>query len=342
VQILEDITDSARAPGTRSFVPPPGLGSAHIQSIAARVPWYRRRVESAASGLLGAAQSEIVDCGSGVRLHGFYSEPRTPPRGLVVLLHGWEGCADSIYMLSLGAALFEARFAVFRLNFRDHGDTYALNEGLFHSCRVDEVVAAVRAVQARHPGPGLALVGHSLGGNFAARVALRAPAAGIAVDRVIGVCPVLRPQSTMRALEEGLWIYRQFFLQRWRQSLETKAALFPALYEFGDLRRLRTLTETTDFFVRRYTEFATLDEYLSGYALTGPRLEPLTVPTRLILAADDPVIPSADAALLARPPALTVDITRRGGHCGFVQGYALDSWADLEVLRDLEGIMPAR
>lgn len=342
MHILEDITDSARAPRPHSFVPPPGLANAHFQSVAARVPWYRRRVAGAASGLLDAARSEIVDCGGGIRLQGFYSEPRTPARGLVVLLHGWEGCADSVYMLSLGAALFEASFAVFRLNFRDHGDTFALNEGLFHSCRVDEVVAAVKAVQARHPAPGLAIVGHSLGGNFAARVGVRAPAAGIALDRVIGVCPVLQPQSTMRALEEGLWIYRQFFLRRWRQSLETKAALFPALYDFGDLSRLGTLTETTDFFVRRYTDFASLDEYLSGYALTGRRLEPLTVPTRLILAADDPVIPSADVARLARPRALTVEVTRRGGHCGFVQGYALDSWADLEVLRDLEASMPAR
>lgn len=342
MQLLEEITDSPLGPGANAFAPPLGLGNAHVQSVASRAPWHRRAVTAAAAGLVQAARPEIVDCGRGVRLQGFYSEPRGRPRGLVILLHGWEGCADSSYMLSLGTVLFDAGFAVFRLNFRDHGNTFALNEGLFHSCRVAEVVAAVRSVQACHPAPGLAIVGHSLGGNFAVRVALRAAAAGIALHRVIGICPVLRPRSTMRALEQGLWIYRQFFLRRWRRSLERKAALFPHAYDFGDLRRLRTLTETTDFFVRRYTGFPTLDDYLSGYALTGPVLEPLTVPTRLILSADDPVIPSADVALLARPSALTVEITARGGHCGYVDSYALRSWVDREVLRDLESILPPR
>lgn len=316
------------------FDPPWGLRNAHFQSVASRAPWYRRAVRARAAGLLGSARAEIIDCGDGVRLHGYHSDPGRP-RGLVVLLHGWEGSADSVYILSLGAALFEAGFGVFRLNFRDHGNTHALNEDLFHSCRIDEVVNAVRRIHERHPAPWLALVGQSLGGNFAARVALRAPAAGIALDRVVAVCPVLKPQSTMRALEQGLWIYRRFFLERWRQSLTTKAALFPGRYGFGDLRSLPTLTETTDFFVRRYTEFPSLEDYLAGYALTGAALARLEVPTRIILARDDPVIPWTDVASLAQPTALAVDVVDRGGHCGFVEDYGLGTWVDREVVDDL-------
>ena len=108
------------------------------------------------------------------------------------------------------------------------------------------------------------LIGHSLGGNFALRVAARAPAAGIDIEKAIAICPVLKPQSTMQALETGLWIYREYFLRRWRRSLLAKAACFPELYDFGDLRRFPTLTATTEFFVKRYTSFPDLDAYLSG------------------------------------------------------------------------------
>ncbi len=38
-----------------------------------------------------------------------------------MLMHGWEGSADSLYLLSASQSLFEAGFEVVRLNFRDHG-----------------------------------------------------------------------------------------------------------------------------------------------------------------------------------------------------------------------------
>jgi hypothetical protein len=297
-----------------------------------RQRWLRRR----AAGLLGAARDEIVDCGSGVRLLGHYSAQTGESRGLAILLHGWEGSAAASYVVSMGGLLFEAGFAVFRLNFRDHGDTFALNPELFHSCRIDEVVGALAAITARHPAGRTFVVGHSLGGNFALRAAARAPAAGIALTKVVAVCPVLRPASTMRALEEGLWVYRHYFLRRWRRSLLAKAACFPELYDFGDLRRFRTLTATTEFFATRYASFPDLDAYLSGYAITGDALARLTVPARLIAAADDPVIPIEDLEDLAVTPALTIDVMPRGGHCAFLEDYRLLSWLDRAVLAEIE------
>ncbi len=286
--------------------------------------------------MLAAALDEIVDCGAGVRLLGHYSPQRSSARGLVILLHGWEGSAAASYVLSAGGRLYEAGFDIFRLNFRDHGDTFALNRELFHSCRIDEVVGAVQRIAAKHRAPRTFLVGHSLGGNFALRVAARAPAAGIDLARVVAICPVLRPHSTMRALEEGLWVYRRYFLRRWRRSLLAKAACFPELYDFRNLRELPTLTATTEFFATRYAGFPDLDSYLKGYAVTGNVLASLAVPTRIIVAADDPVIPIEDLADVAVTNALSVDVFPHGGHCAFIENYRLRSWLDRAVLGELE------
>ena len=65
-----------------------------------------------------------------------------------VLVHGWEGNAESLYILSLAQQLFDLGFDVVRLNLRDHGDTHHLNRELFHSCRLPEVVGAVQRMQA--------------------------------------------------------------------------------------------------------------------------------------------------------------------------------------------------
>ncbi|RBF42040.1 alpha/beta hydrolase, partial [Xanthomonas oryzae pv. oryzae] len=102
-----------------------------------------------------------------------------PPRGTVLLLHGWEGSADSNYMCLTAARVLGLGYQVFRLNFRDHGGTHHLNVDLFHSDRIDEVVNAAGDLWRRFPAPQLLAAGYSLGGNFALRLALRAPAAGL-------------------------------------------------------------------------------------------------------------------------------------------------------------------
>jgi len=303
--------------------------------MVTRVPWRRRQILGTANELLGSSREEVLDCGDGVRLQGFMSAQGPGERGLVVLLHGWEGSADSSYVLSCGISLLAAGFSVFRLNLRDHGDTKTLNEGLFHSCRIDEVVGAVNRIRQLTQAGYFAIVGQSLGGNFALRVAAKADGAGLRLDRVIAVCPVLKPHSTMQALDAGLWVYRRYFLKRWRRSLVEKAAAFPHLYEFGDLRRFNTLTDTTKFFVERYTEFDSLDQYLSGYAVTGDVLKALAVPSRVILAADDPVVPVADLDLVRKSDALKVTLARCGGHCGFVDEPFGATWIDREIVADL-------
>lgn len=322
-------------PRAAVFRPPRGLGHPHLQSLLGAVPWVRPALTRRVAALLGAARQELLDCGD-ARLLGYYSRQPEASRGLVIMLHGWEGSADASYVLAAGGGLFSAGFDIFRLNFRDHGATHELNEGLFHSCRIDEVVAAVACVTRLHPSERVLLVGHSLGGNFALRVGARAAAAALRLSGIVAVCPVLKPHATMRALEEGLWVYRRYFLNRWRRSLRAKAASFPELYDFGDLRRFPTLTATTDFFVRRYTPFADLDAYLLGYDITGAALAALTVRARIIAAADDPVIPIRDLDDLAAPAALAFSVLDRGGHCGFIESYGLRSWLDRAVLAEVE------
>lgn len=318
------------------FRPPPGLGHPHVQSLLAGWPWRQGWLRGRAATLLEASRDEIVDCGAGVRLLGHSSPQPGEAKGLAILLHGWEGSAAASYVVSLGGLLHACGFAVFRLNFRDHGDTFALNRELFHSCRIGEVVGALAEIVRRHPAQRTFVVGHSLGGNFALRAAVRAPAAGVALTKVVAVCPVLRPSSTMRALEQGLWVYREYFLRRWRRSLLAKAACFPELYDFGDLRRFPTLTATTEFFATRYASFPDLDSYLNGYAITGDALAPLAVPAKLIAAADDPVIPIEDLDDLAASPVLSIEVLPRGGHCAFLEDYRLRSWVDRAVLAELE------
>jgi hypothetical protein len=293
-------------------------------------------VERRAAALLAHSVSEIIDAGGGVRLLSEHTRPRNGvASATVVMVHGWEGSAQSMYMLSVATRLWEGGCRVIRLNLRDHGDSHHLNRELFHSCRLDEVVGAVHAVQQRFPDEQLALAGFSLGGNFVLRVAARSPSIGLHLSRVLAICPVLDPRETLRALDGGFPLYRHYFLQKWRGSLLRKQAAFPGVYNFGALSRFHTLRSMTDYFVTHHTEYPDLDAYLDGYAITGARLAGLEVPSHVLLADDDPVIPVSDASRLARSPALTLVRSRFGGHCGFLTTYGLQSWLDEYIARVL-------
>jgi hypothetical protein len=277
----------------------------------------------------------VLECGDGVRLLGHHAVPAQGRGAQVVLLHGWEGSADSVYVLSLATYLFERGYEVFRLNFRDHGRTHHLNPELFHSCRLSDVTGALRAL-AKGGGPPPTVVGYSLGGNFALRIAARAPLDGLAVQRVVAVCPVLDPARTLARLERTTALYRNFFVYKWRQSLKVKLAAWPDRYQRAELLAGRDLTGMTEHLVLRYTEYPDLGSYLDGYAVVGDTLAGLTVPAHVLLAADDPIIPIGDRVRLAPSEALDVRVIEQGGHCGFLESITGESWADREIYRLLD------
>ena len=321
------------------FRPPAWLANRHLQSILPSFPLRRPAVERRARAVIAASRPLVLDCGDGVRLMGWHAEPPAgsaadPPR-IAILLHGWEGSADSLYLLSLAQLLFARGVSVIRLNLRDHGGTHALNRELFHSCRLPEVVGAVARVQALFPAHRLLLAGYSLGGNFCLRVGARAPSAGIRIARIVAVCPVLNPATTLQALERGPSVYRNYFLFKWRRSLQLKQAAWPGDYDFGDMIRDPSLTAMTERMVLKYTDFPDLATYLGGYAITGNVLESLEAPAHLLTSKDDPMILAHDLEGVARPFSLEITITSRGGHCGYMDAVGGPSWIDRRIADEL-------
>ena len=287
-------------------------------------------------------QPMLLEVAGGVRLHGIASLPATqPPRAMVLLLHGWEGSAESSYMRLTAAQLLHAGLAVFRLNFRDHGNSHHLNEGVFHSNRLDEVVAAAGSVAKLWPDVPLLAAGYSLGGNFALRLALRAPAAGLPLQRVAAVCPLLDPAGAMDQMEAGPAIYLRYFERKWRQSLARKRALFPQAHTFGNDVLQLPMRALTAWMVRNNTDFADLDAYFDGYCIAGDRLQALQLLAHVLMAEDDPVIPLAQFHRIASFPKLNVELARHGGHCGFIEGASLDGYAERWVADKLTGSLAA-
>lgn len=320
----------------------PGWPLRHAQLQSALASFKPRNWPRRGHPMALAATRHLLDCGDGVRLAGYHSaqpadaRPKGLAKGLVILIHGWEGSHESVYLFSLACTLFDQGYNVFRLNLRDHGATHDLNEEMFHSARIAEVLGAIKAIEQLDAVRPLFVVGFSLGGNFALRVALRGAAHGLRPSLCVGICPAINPGATLKALDEGPKMFHRYFIRKWRRSLRAKAAAWPGRYDFSDIWPLTNFTEITARFAERYTEYGQIDKYLAAYTLVPEMLRESPNRLAIIAAQDDPVVPFADFKGVEDSAALRFLAPKYGGHCGFIENFRLRNWAEQRVLELFE------
>jgi len=318
----------------KPFLPAIWARSPHIQTIFGSLGLRA----AGKNEMADVAREVITDAGNGGRLLGYHSrQPVRSPRGLIILIHGWEGSSDSTYVLSTGRFLFRRGYDIFRLNLRDHGRSHHLNRELFHGALTDETAQAVGNIARLLPDRPCYLIGFSLGGNFVLRIALRQSDSPIPnLRRAFSISPALDPYQSTLAIDEGLPIYRIYYLAKWKRSLLRKQRCFPELYRFEEILHHKTCMALTEAIMPWYTEFGNYLEYFSRYTLTGNALASLAMPVTIITSADDPVVFVEDFRHLPQNRYLDVSIQRYGGHCGFLDLFPMGCWYERRIGEILE------
>jgi hypothetical protein len=337
---IQNETDPGRhpsqiAPWLTAFEPRRWLSNGHVQTIVGNF------LPGAPFHLASEAEAVLVDPADGSRvLCHCQWQPETvrAERLTVVLVHGLEGSSDSRYMQRIAARAWSAGMNVVRMNMRNCGGSESLTPTLYHSGLSADVGAVVDHITRRFDLERVALVGYSMGGNLALKLAgewgSRRPLAAVAT-----VCPAIDLAAGADALHEPAnRIYETHFLRRLLQRFHRKAALFPAIYQASGIGPVRSVREFDDKIVARYCGFQSADDYY--YRAASARvIDGIIVPTLVIHAQDDPFIrlfPETRARLLAHPHIVFAEL-RHGGHCAFLgrgRGEAIH-WAEAAVLRYL-------
>jgi predicted alpha/beta-fold hydrolase len=315
------------------FKPAAWARSPHLQTIFGSLKlrvWGKNEMAD-------VSEETIVPAGD-VRLLGYHSrQPGQHSKGLIILLHGWEGSADSTYILSTGRYFFRRGYDVFRLNLRDHGKSHSLNRGLFHGALTEETTHAVDTIARLFPDGPNYLIGFSLGGNFALRIALKhfSPSPS-RLREVFAISPSLDPYKSTLAIDAGFPAYRRYFLGKWKRSLRTKQRCFPDLYRFDEILHHDTCMALTEAIMPYYTEWDSYREYFQRYTLTGNVLASLTLPATIITSEDDPVVAVDDFHGLPDNPYLRVYVQKYGGHCGFLDPFPWGCWYERRIAAIIE------
>lgn len=222
---------------------------------------------------------------------------------------------------------------MFRLNLRDHGRTHHLNEGMFYSTLLEEVFQAVVKIAGLNQGSPVFLMGFSLGGNFALRIArrLKQEYAGL-LNHVVAVSPALDPDKATDAIDRNPLLH-WYFKKKWKRSLMRKQVLFPHRYQFSNMLSMATIREMTDALIEFSGLYADTKEYFAAYTLRPDSLKDITTPLTIIASRDDPAIPIEDFLQLELATSSRLIIHTYGGHNGFLRGLLAPTWYEREVIR---------
>jgi predicted alpha/beta-fold hydrolase len=264
-------------------------------------------------------------------------QPFPRQQATLLALHGLEGSSEAHYMRGLAEKALAAGMNAVRLNQRNCGGTEHLSAGLYHSGLTEDVRAVVRELLTVDQLPAIALVGYSLGGNLALKLAGElGDAAPSALVAVAAVSPTLDLGLSVAALERREnWVYQWHFVRHLKRRLRRKARAWPGRFDLGPLGSIRTIRAFDEAYTAPHHGFRdAADYYHRASALRV--VDRIRVPTLILSAEDDPFVPPDQFRhpAVTGNPFITVVLTPHGGHCAFIAAAAGRDryWAERAVI----------
>jgi predicted alpha/beta-fold hydrolase len=274
------------------------------------------------------------------------------PRGAVILTPGLGATSQSPHIVRLAGKLVRCGFAVYRCNPRGLGEGTGLARNVYHAARSDDIGHSLEAVAkdlAREFSSDVPIIvlGQSLGGNMVLRHA-GAAGAGFAAPLPSNVCGLiaLSPIFNLAACAQNFGhIYFGFaervVTRKLRRVVSARHTAFPDLGPVVLPRRMSLID-----FEQRYTlPQSGFKDILSYYeqASALPWLSSIGVPCNLIISRDDPL---ARNESFSYPKNVKAEITRFGGHLGFVSQAKTplndNYWSDWRVVTLVEQMLADR
>lgn len=311
----------------------PLVRNPHLLTIAAN--FWRRRIDEQR---FPATRNEYrID--DRTTIVAFAHRPEGRPRGQIVLVHGLEGCADAGYIVSFSQAALLRGFGVHRVNLRTCGGTEELCETTYHSGLTSDTRVILEQIRESYREP-LFLVGFSLGGNVALKLAGELGE----TDLLAGVCAVSTPidlAACARAIDKlSNRLYARRFLDRLRGRVRRKSKVAPNVYKTAGLDTVKSIWEFDDRFTAPLFGFGSAANYYATQS-AARYLDAIRVPTLVVCAEDDPLVPFEmyGHSAFRSNPALTLLVTKYGGHVGFLSRHRPRFWIDGTALEWIEGIL---
>ncbi|HSX40750.1 MAG TPA: alpha/beta fold hydrolase [Candidatus Saccharimonadales bacterium] len=345
---IEELDAIERTLESHPFKTSPQLANRHTQTVASvftpnfgekAFPLGIVRPEYAWPG----TRRELVPLQDGGKIaieYNLQKDPENHPT--IIVVPGYVASSGSTYAMGIGRKAFHYGFNVVRMNLRNQGGTEALTKTLYFGDQSTDVVDVLKYVHehgighdtlrmARNNVPPLEepvklkdiyFAAFSLGGNILLKALgeLGDGAKKYDVKGAATLSGVVDPLASIKYLEghaeNKMYVAR--IADALKSMVKTKAKTDPQSWDTTDIKKIKTLSQ---FDIRyQIPQGYTLEQFYNlGSAL--PHVPDITVPTLVIAAEDDPMVPVSPlkGPEFANNKNVRRIITEKGGHTGYVQ-----------------------
>ncbi|QFU01669.1 putative hydrolase [Halomonas sp. THAF5a] len=317
---------------TAGFRPPPGLGNRHVQTLLPRaLPRVALKVDR-----------EVLELPDGdfVELAWARPAPVEADAPVMVLFHGLEGSLDSPYARTLLSVAARLGWRAVLMHFRGCGASPNSLPRAYHSGDTADAAFLIDRLAERYPGALKVAVGVSLGGNMLAKLVAERGGQHLDLAGAIVISAPLDLAACADTLSRGFArLYERHLLASLKRKMAARLARESLPLALGprELAGLTSLRAYDDAVTAPLHGFDGAADYYRR-ASAGPRLTEVTLPTLVLHADDDPFMPPALFERFPAPsPAVRLELSRHGGHVGFVEWRhgRPASWLARRVAREL-------
>lgn len=236
----------------------------------------------------------------------------------VVLIHGLCGSHHSPYLVRLANRAEAMGVRIIRFNMRGCGSGKGLARGLSHSGRSEDIFDVLRVLKKEDPESPMLLIGFSLGGNIALKLAGELSDVGPQyLKGVIGVSPPVDLYSSvqMMGVKEN-----EFYESYFSKTLQADVAYL--LRTFKELPRVQfpknlKLYEFDQLYTAPVSGFKSAMDYYNKCSAVHV-VEDITIPCKILLSEDDPIVSHSSLDRYDLPSNIEIFKTKKGGHMGYL------------------------
>ena len=316
------------------FEPHPFCRGGHLQTIMS--------IGTRAEPVLHPNQHVIpVSDGDSIVLHEDRPQDWRPENGSILMFHGLSGSHQSTYMIRLANRFTEAGLSVYRVDMRSAGVAAGLSRNISHSGRSDDVIAAIDFVSRRTDDGPMMAMGVSLGGHQLLRAVCQLGGdidpTPKWMDRLVRVAAVAPPTNLPRCAANMSRLsrrpYNRYFIRNLMENVSPLLAERPEFKEFVAGPKPRTLIELDERLTAPLSGFASAQDYYEQCSV-HEIVDRNMVPTLILAAADDPIVPIENFRNTEAnwPQTTTIYVTATGGHVGFIDTQR-KSWMDRAIMK---------
>lgn len=316
---------------SEKFKPTFWLKNRHIQTLYSsffkKLPNIEIEVEK-----FELQDGDFLDC------YWHYRPKQNANKPIVIFFHGLAGSYKSPYIQGTMERLGKNGFASVLMHFRGCSGVSNRLPRSYHSGESADALAWIKSVSSDFPDSKIFTVGYSLGGNMMLKL-LGELNDNSLVTAAVSVSAPMQLDICANQMNKGFSkFYQYILLKELNAALEKKYDIFDMNSYISlkrtEIKNLKTFWEFDDAYTAPVHGFTSAEDYYTRCS-SRQYLKDIKTPTLIINSIDDPfttseVLPNSDEV----SEHITLEISERGGHVGFIEGnfFKPEYWLEKKIV----------